>query len=101
MNCNQSRGHFSAWIDRQLKAADRAELEEHLQECAECRTAAENTRDLHADLVRAFEAPRAAAARAAEQVVLAIPSVAAPAPLAVPARSPNWTSLGLALALGF
>jgi hypothetical protein len=101
MNCKQSRGFFSAWIDRQLEPADRAELEEHLRECAECRTAAESARDLHADLVRAFESPRTAAARAAEQVIAAIPRAATPAPLVALARSPNWTALGLALALGF
>ncbi|MGE5193338.1 MAG: anti-sigma factor family protein [Deltaproteobacteria bacterium] len=101
MNCNESRGLFSTWIDRQLEPADRAELEEHLQECAECRIAAENARDLHADLVRAFESPRMAAARAAEQVIAAIPRMATPAQAAVQARSPNWISLGLALALGF
>jgi hypothetical protein len=101
MNCNESRGLLSAWNDRQLQPADRDRLEEHLQECAECRAAAENTRELHADLVRAFESPRAAAARSAEQVIAAIPQMATPRQLIVPARSPHWTSLGLALALGF
>jgi ferric-dicitrate binding protein FerR (iron transport regulator) len=101
MNCNQSRGLFSAWIDRQLNAADRAEFEDHLQECAECRTAAESLRDLHVDLVRAFESPRLAAARTAEQVTAALPRMMNPAMSSSPASSPNWASLGLALALGF
>jgi hypothetical protein len=101
VNCNHSRGLFSAWIDGQLKTDDRAELEEHLQECLECRTAAESLRDLHSDLVRAFESPRIAAARAAEQVAVALPGMSKPVLPAASARSLNWTSLGSALALGF
>jgi hypothetical protein len=101
MNCHQSRELFSAWIDRQLNSAERAELEEHLLECMDCRTAAEAMRELHADLARAFELPRKAAARVGEQVVAAIPVVATPGQFTRKARSPNWISLGLALALGF
>jgi hypothetical protein len=101
MNCNQSRGLISAWIDRQLEPGNRAQLEEHLQECAECRTTAESMSDLHTDLVRAFEAPRMAAARAAEQAIAVLPTVATPPRVAVHSPSPPWISLGLALAVGF
>jgi hypothetical protein len=101
MKCDQVRGFLSAWIDRQMQPEDRAELEEHLQECAECRAAAESTEDLHGDLVRAFESPRVAAARVAEQVVASLPGSTMPAQRAAPARQTGWTSLGLALALGF
>jgi hypothetical protein len=101
MNCNQCRGLLSAWIDRQIPPQGRAELEEHLQECAECRAAAESMQELHADLLRAFESPRVAAARAAEKAVAALPRSAAPAVTTVTARRPGWASLGLAVALGF
>lgn len=101
MNCNQSRGLISAWIDGQLNEADRTKLEAHLHDCVECQTAAERTRDLHADLARAFEAPRRAAVRAAERVVEALPRARTAARSEVKAVPPNWLSLGLALALGF
>lgn len=101
MDCNQSRDLFSAWVDRQLDSAQRARLEEHLQECLECQAAAERTREVHADLVRAFESPRMAAARVAEQVMAAIPEMTTPDQLPKKASLPQWVSLGLAMALGF
>jgi ferric-dicitrate binding protein FerR (iron transport regulator) len=101
MNCDEAGRLLGAWIDRQMQPAERAALEEHLQECAECRAAAESARDLHAELVRAFESPRRAAARAADHVVAALPRPATAARPAEMARRPNWASLGLAVALGF
>jgi hypothetical protein len=101
MNCNQSRELLSAWIDRQLEPSARAEFEEHLQECTECRIAAESTRELHADLLRTFEAPRAEAARAADQVIAALPVAVSPGQFVVKARWPGWTRTGLGMALGF
>ena len=101
MNCEQIRDLLGAWVDRQMQPASRAEIEEHLQECAQCRTAAESARELHAELVRAFESPRAAAARAAEKVISALPGPATAARSADMARRPDWASLGLATALGF
>src|SRR5262249_38705229 len=45
--------------------------------------------------------PRRGAASAAEKVFATLPRSAMPAHRAVTAREPHWTSLGLALALGF
>jgi hypothetical protein len=101
MNCNQFLDRMSAWIDGQLEPAERAELEEHLQECAECQNAAETTRDLHGDLVRAFEAPRRAAARAADRVIAALPSPAMPLPSTALAPRPGWAAVAAAMAIGF
>jgi hypothetical protein len=105
MNCEQAQGLISAWVDRQLAPADQTELEQHLAACAECRRIAESVRDLHADLTRAFASPRAAAARTAEQVIVAMQTAATPvsptAPLTAKPRWPNWISLALAMAIGF
>lgn len=101
MDCNQSRNLFSAWVDRQLDSADEALLVEHLQECLECQAAVERARELHADLMLAFESPRRAATRVAEKVIAEIPTMAMSNHRPMNARLPQWFSLGLAMALGF
>jgi hypothetical protein len=102
MKCDQCQGLLSAWIDRHLDSADETQLEAHLRECADCRTLAEHSRALHADLVRAFETPRQAAARIAAQVLATLPP--APAVSTVPASRfawPHWASMTVGMALGF
>jgi putative zinc finger protein len=65
MNCELARAQLGAWVDGQLEPGKAAELDAHVAECAECRAELDGLRALHADLVRAFAAPRAAAARVA------------------------------------
>jgi Putative zinc-finger/FecR protein len=99
MNCEQVRAQMSAWIDGELPPAEASELETHVATCANCRGEAESLRALHADLVRAFASPRAAAARAAERAIAGLPAVGE-----VARTEPRWShviSLGLALAIGF
>jgi hypothetical protein len=111
MNCEEARVQIGAWVDRQLEPAEATGLEKHLATCAICRGEAESLRMLHAELVRTFAAPRAAAARVA---LAACPPVfeRRPArkdtggPRGYPAASatqrwPNLFSLALAMAIGF
>lgn len=101
MDCSSYRSLLSAWVDRELEAPDRARLEEHLAACPDCRGAAESLRELHADLGRAFQAPRAAAARVAEQTVVAL-SAGPPLERRTIGRDrPGWTMVAAAAALGF
>jgi ferric-dicitrate binding protein FerR (iron transport regulator) len=101
MNCDRARTLLSAYVDRQLEPVEQAAIEEHLRECADCRTALDAARDLDSDLRRVFEAPRGAAGRVAEQVASRLPRVAEPRVLARQQRRLNWISIALAAAIGF
>jgi Putative zinc-finger len=101
MNCEETRIRLSGWIDQQLDPVENAALEEHLRHCADCRSEADCVRGLHSQLQGAFEAPRAAAARIAEELTRTLPlrTTAAQA-RAIPSRA-NWVSISLATAIGF
>jgi ferric-dicitrate binding protein FerR (iron transport regulator) len=92
---------LSAWVDRQLVPEDRAQLEAHLRECASCRTAEERARELHSELLRAFETSRAQAARIGEQARAEVQRLASLEQARAKSRRPDWISVGLAMALGF
>lgn len=101
MSCERFRPLLSAWIDRQIASAERSELEEHLAECAECRTEAEGLRELHADLHRAFAPRRAAAVHVGERVAAMFPGRAAAGHRPPRGRRREWISSALSMALGF
>src|SRR5580704_3343636 len=103
MNCEQARAQIGAWVDGELEPAAVAELETHLATCAACRGEAESLRRLHAELVRTFATPRAAAARAAEWTIASLPPTASVAAVTATysPRWPNVFSLALAMACGF
>jgi hypothetical protein len=101
MNCNQFLDRLSAWMDGQLEPAERTKLEEHQEECADCRNAAESMRDVHGDLVTAFGAPRRVAAHVADRVIAALPSPAMPVATTTSAPRSDWAALAAAMALGF
>lgn len=101
MNCNECQNHLSAWLDEQLESVDHAKVEEHLVECTDCRAAADGLQDLHANLSRAMKPQRAAAARAADQVIAVLPRIASPAQSPRQPLAFSWTSLALGMALGF
>jgi hypothetical protein len=101
MNCEQIRVQMGAWVDGQLGPHEARELESHLAICSACQVEAENLRTLHADLVHAFQAPRAAAARAAERALASLPPHAEAAIVTQRSRWPNLLSLALATTIGF
>lgn len=105
MNCEETRARLGAWVDGQLEPAEVAALESHVSMCAECRAELKSLRALHADLVRAFEAPRAAAAQVALAAGHPLGKQAAtrlnsPKSSAI-RRSSSFFPLALAMAIGF
>jgi hypothetical protein len=58
MTCHDARALFSDWTDDALSAADRAHLDAHLQQCAECRKELERFSATLA-LLHRIERPRA------------------------------------------
>src|SRR5437899_9205048 len=101
MNCDTASQQISGWIDRELSPAEAAALEEHLAVCGECQSLAEGLRAQDADLRKAFEQHRQAAARVADKVLQSLPEK----PLAVRPRSLatplEWGRLVVAAAAGF
>lgn len=69
MQCEDAIYLISARIDGELGAADRQWLEAHLADCADCRATAEAMQIQDAQLTRAFNPRRSAAATVAERVV--------------------------------
>jgi len=101
MNCEEALAQIGAWVDGQLEPVQATELEKHLATCAGCRDEAESLRRLHAQLVRTFAVPRAAAARAADRAIASLPAADAPVSATPRPRWPNLLSLALAMAIGF
>lgn len=69
MQCEDAIYLISARIDGELVAADRQWLEAHLADCADCRATAEAMQIQDAQLTRAFNPRRSAAAAVSERVV--------------------------------
>lgn len=101
MNCHEAQYRFSAWLDDEQTAEDRAALEQHLEACADCRAMADAVRLADVDLRRAFAPRRQAAANLAERVLadLNAPTLAPrdEAPAARQARR-GWPLLAAAAA---
>lgn len=108
----QQREQLSAYIDGELDATERADLEAHLPGCVECRTALADLRSIHG-LLAAMPGPRLPRAFLLPEVGELPPARRAaipPAPVALHAR-PVWyrasqwagaaaASIGLVLLLG-
>jgi len=60
VSCQDTRELFSAWVDGEATAAERARVEEHLRACADCRRELDHFRHTLA-LLRAVEPARASA----------------------------------------
>ena len=60
MNCHDAREEFSDWVDEALTAEERARVDAHLAQCADCRKELERFRETVA-LLRRVERPRAPA----------------------------------------
>ena len=58
MNCHDAREEFSDWVDEALTAEERARVDAHLAQCADCRKELERFRETVA-LLRRVERPRA------------------------------------------
>jgi len=58
MNCHEAREEFSDWVDEALTAEERARVDAHLAQCADCRKELERFRETVA-LLRRVERPRA------------------------------------------
>jgi hypothetical protein len=58
MNCHDAREGFSDWVDEALTAEDRARVDAHLAQCADCRKELERFRETVA-LLHRVERPRA------------------------------------------
>ncbi len=96
MDCAQALALLVADMDREIDSSDRALLQAHLKECAECRATAEALHLQDSDLRRAF-APRRRAATAVADRVIAQLRISAPRPQ----RRPRWGPLLLSAAAGF
>ena len=68
MDCEQALALISAQIDREIEAADRARLQQHLADCPACRATADAFALQDEELRHSFAPRRAAAAATAERV---------------------------------
>ena len=93
MNCEQANNLLSARIDGEISPSDSLALDEHLTQCADCRSLADALATQDASLTRAFAPRREAAIQIAHQTI---------EQLHAPRRSfPQWLTIGLAAAAGF
>ncbi len=73
MNCERLREILSAWLDGELSAQDVEIVESHLNQCEDCRTAAEVSRRQDQELKQAFHWVRAASERLSQSVIQQLP----------------------------
>jgi diguanylate cyclase (GGDEF)-like protein len=75
MDCQEAAALISARIDAELNDADRARLDAHLAECADCRAREEAFRRQHEALRGAFASSRRAGTDFAEQLAVKVPAM--------------------------
>ena len=107
MNCEVAYPLINAMVDGEINDAHRADLEEHLSACAECRSIADSLRLVDASLTQAFEPGRDAAMQIADRVTAGLDANVATVSQEVEDRSTvvrrgvDWKTLILALVVGF
>jgi hypothetical protein len=93
MNCEEANNLLSARIDGEISPSDSIALDEHLVQCADCRSVADALATQDAMLTRAFAPRREAAIQIAHRTMNR---------LHTPRRSfPQWLTIGVAAAAGF
>ncbi|HZU35594.1 MAG TPA: VIT domain-containing protein, partial [Gemmataceae bacterium] len=75
MHCNQAQDLLSARLDGELGPDELVLLNNHVQECAMCRTVAERMQQQHHELRRLYAPRREAAAAVAQNVLSRLPRV--------------------------
>ena len=93
MNCEQANNVLSARIDGEISPGDSVALDEHLAQCADCRSAADALAMQDALLMRAFAPRRQAAVQIAQH---SVERLQAPRQFLR-----QWLTIGLAAAAGF
>ena len=107
MNCEVAHPLINAMVDGEINDAHRADLEEHLSSCAECRSVVDSLRLVDASLTQAFEPGRDAARQIADRVTAALDANVATVSQEVEdrptvvRRGVDWKTLILALVVGF
>jgi len=98
MTCDPTLERLRDYVDRELEAPARAEVEAHLAGCAGCSEATRSERELK-ELIRSKVKPRRAPAGLAQAITRSIREEASAAPTARHWRLRSWRALSLAAGL--
>lgn len=100
MDCREAQTRFSTLLDGELSLPERAEVEQHIAACADCRTVWQSLQSLEGSMRDASAVMRERAAAVADAVAVRLPRSAPPRPV-VRSAPRTWLVAAVAMAFGF